>query len=148
MADVKLSAEERAQVEAALEAERAKLASLEAELSELSATEAAAKEEYAKVERRISAAGQSGRHGELAQRQRQFRLVGDRVRGARAKVAACRAAIGRLDERLAADTKARAEPVVRGAVKKALGLFKRGGDAKPPVKGNKKSAKGDKRPAK
>jgi chromosome segregation ATPase len=85
-------------VTADLATEQAKLAELEAALAELTTASTAAKAEYSRLERRINAAGQMGLQGALAQQQRQVRLLEDRVRGARAKLTAARAAVARLAE--------------------------------------------------
>ncbi|MBI3515517.1 MAG: hypothetical protein HY060_15880 [Proteobacteria bacterium] len=82
--------------EMTLAGEQARLAELERALGELSVTADAAKAEFDKFERRSAAVGQAGRQGEFAAKQRQFRLLDDRLRGLRARIAACRNNIQRL----------------------------------------------------
>ena len=89
---------EPVQSQADLAAEQAKLAELEAALAELTTASEAAKAEYARLERRINAAGQMGLQGALAQQGLQVRVLEGRLRGTRAKLIACRAAVARLGE--------------------------------------------------
>ncbi len=79
-----------------LATEQARLVELEAALAELVATSDAAKAEVNRLQRRIVTAGPAGFQGALAQQGQQTRLLEHRIRGTRAKIAACRAAIARL----------------------------------------------------
>jgi chromosome segregation ATPase len=81
---------------ATLEAEQAKLAALEAELAELTKASDAAQAEVTRLQRRINTAGPAGYQGALAKQGQQARLLDFRIRGTRAKLAACRAAIAKL----------------------------------------------------
>jgi len=79
-----------------LEGERARLALLEQALAEVTAASEAAKGEFDKLERRIAAVGQAGRQGEFGAKQRQFRMLEDRLRGLKLKITMCRQNIQRL----------------------------------------------------